>query len=319
MKQVETRSVPRTLPLKYYGGKSRFIDWILKYMPPHRAYLEPWGGSASVLLLKPNPFKGVRTRIQVYNDLDHRVYNFFYVLRDPVLRKELVGRLRWTPYSREEHAFCQQYLDDRKQFSYDPFSGLSEEDQWRVEWARRYFVCVRQSFGAALNGGWAIKLEPDRNMLAPQTFQSVVESLEYWGNRLKDVFLECDDWEAVCRRWNTEDFLWYCDPPYVLETRVGEYYAHEMSLEDHQRMVQFFLTEAKAMIMLAGYAHAVYEPLEEAGWRRVELQTRTQWTTDETPSSPRVECMWISPSAWEANARTLEQQPLFEEGSFDDE
>jgi hypothetical protein len=57
--------------LRYYGGKWRIGEWIIKTFPPHNCYVEPFGGAGSVLLQKnPAPH-------EVLNDLNQDVINFF--------------------------------------------------------------------------------------------------------------------------------------------------------------------------------------------------------------------------------------------------
>jgi DNA adenine methylase len=62
--------------LRYHGGKWRIAPWIISYMPPHRIYVELFGGGGSVLLRKPRSYS------ELYNDLDGEIVNLFRVVRD---------------------------------------------------------------------------------------------------------------------------------------------------------------------------------------------------------------------------------------------
>ena len=81
--------------MRYHGGKWRLASWILTFFPPHRVYVEPFGGVASVLMQKR------RSYAEVYNELSPVVVNVFRVLRDPVLSVRLAELLHLTPFARE--------------------------------------------------------------------------------------------------------------------------------------------------------------------------------------------------------------------------
>jgi DNA adenine methylase len=84
--------------LRYHGAKFRLAGWLMQLFPPHRRYVEPFGGAAGVLLQKP------RSYAEVYNDLDGDVVNFFRVLRDPELSRQLVRQLAYAALRRAAHA-----------------------------------------------------------------------------------------------------------------------------------------------------------------------------------------------------------------------
>lgn len=76
----------------YPGGKSVYHREIIRYFPDHRRYVEPFGGSAAVLMNEPPSYMGI------YNDLDDDVVHFFRLLRDR--REELEEWVSYVPYSR---------------------------------------------------------------------------------------------------------------------------------------------------------------------------------------------------------------------------
>jgi DNA adenine methylase len=93
-------------PLRYYGGKWRIAPWIVEQMPEHRTYCEVFGGAAGVLLRKP------RSTVEIYNDLDSQVFNFFRCLRDSAQRARLIELIDLTPFSREEFDLSYEEASD---------------------------------------------------------------------------------------------------------------------------------------------------------------------------------------------------------------
>lgn len=90
-----------TPPLKWVGSKWQLADWIASTFPPHRVYVEPFAGSAAVFFRKhPSP-------IEVLNDLDGSVINFFRVLR--AQPDALIRAIELTPFARDEYYESWQY------------------------------------------------------------------------------------------------------------------------------------------------------------------------------------------------------------------
>jgi len=85
---------PTRALLRYFGGKWAIAPWVLSHLPPHRVYVEPFGGAASILLRKP------RSKVEVHNDLDEEIVGIFRVVQDPKSCQTLMRLLRRTPYSR---------------------------------------------------------------------------------------------------------------------------------------------------------------------------------------------------------------------------
>lgn len=90
-----------------------------------------------------------------------------------------------------------------------------------------------------------------------------------------------------------------CDPPYLPLTRTDPArhgYAHEMSCEDHVRLLEV-VTRLRGHALLSGYHSPLYDEAL-AGWRCVEFATYASSATPQRSKRPRrTECLWLSPGA----------------------
>lgn len=78
-------------------------------------------------------------------------------------------------------------------------------------------------------------------------------------------------------RFTGDEFI-YADPPYLLDARRDRtIYTHEMSEEDHRRLLRV-LKSVNCRVLLSGYRSPLYDR-ELAGWGREEFQARTLGST----------------------------------------
>ncbi len=199
------------------------VAWLLKFVPSHKIYVEPFGGGGSLLLAK------APSLIEVYNDIDSGLVNFFRVLRDPEKFERFYRLAALTPYSREEYYFCVKTWQD------------VEDD---VERAYRWFVVARMSFsGRSGKSGWSFSVTTSHRGMASAVSKwlSCLEHLPKVHERLMRVQIEHDDFRKIFPRYDTDETFFYVDPPYVSETRRSGKYTHEMSLEDHKELVEILL------------------------------------------------------------------------------
>jgi DNA adenine methylase len=267
--------------LRWHGGKWKLAPWIIAQFPPHRTYVEPFGGAASVLLRKR------RTYAEIYNDLDGDVVNLFRVLRDPELAPALISSLELTPFARDE-------FDAAYEVSADP-----------VEEARRLVVRSFQGFGSdAPNRDvtTGFRANAFRNGTTPAAdWQNFPHALRAVVDRLRGVVIENRPALDVLARNDAADTLHYVDPPYMPETRSAKSrkggaryhaYRHEMTLADHQALVER-LCSLSGMVVLSGYPSVLYDDAL-ADWTRVETAAFADG------ARPRREVLWISPNAQSA-------------------
>jgi hypothetical protein len=95
----------------------------------------------------------------------------------------------------------------------------------------------------------------------------------------------------VVRTQDTDDTLFFIDPPYLHATRSGgAFYRHEMIEADHRAMLER-LRSVKGLVVLAGYASELYDHALH-DWRRITRPHRAAGSR-----KPRTEMLWINPGA----------------------
>ena len=273
-------------PIKWFGGKGKMSAKILPVLEEieHRIYVEPFGGGASILIAKsPKP-------VEVYNDLDLGLYDFFRVLCDTNLFEQFHRRVVAAPYHRE---------------AYDVARATWRDTDDLIERVSKWFVVARQSFGGRFGAGFGTTVSTSRRGMAETAskFLSAIDKLPEVSERLRRVQIENLDWRVVIDRYDTQDTLFYVDPPYIAATRKSGKYAHEMTDDDHRDLVEKLLVTSGSWV-LSGYASELYRPLERAGARRIDYQTacyaagRTRATGMLGDGAAKekqktVECLWV--------------------------
>jgi DNA adenine methylase len=281
-------NAPARPALRYFGGKWKIARWIVSHFPGHTCYVEPFGGAASVLLHKIPSF------IEVYNDLNGGVVNFFRVLRERPA--ELLAAIDLTPYSRAEFLQAQEPCDDP------------------VERARRFYVWAWQGRGRAgvrEPGGWRFMKRATRSQTPVDDWNN---HRHLWGvvRRLKEVQIEQDDALSVVQRYDAPQTLFYLDPPYLQDTRSGRWgngaYAFEYERIDHCRLAEA-LRDIEGMAIVSGYPSDLYDDLY-AGWGRVTRLAPK--SGGRKGGMTAVECLWLSPNAM--RGREAQLGLMLEEG-----
>lgn len=219
----------------WYGGKFSHLDWLLPLLPQSLHYCEPFGGSAAVILNRtPSP-------IETFNDLDRDIIIFFKVLREH--KDELIEKIGLTPFSREEFEI----------------SSSDEKDLDDIERARRFFIRARQvrtGLAQKASGGrWAHCLLTSRAGMsgAVSRWLGSVEGLSEIAQRLLRIQIEHRPALEVIERYDSEETLFYCDPPYPHESRSdSNAYKYEMKDDEHRELARV-LNAVKGKVAISGY------------------------------------------------------------------
>lgn len=266
---------PRRPVMRYQGGKWRLAPWIIEHFPPHRCYVEPFGGAGSVLMRKP------RSYAEIYNDANGEVVNVFRVLRDPGMAAELERRLRLTPFARDEFRQCT--------------TANVEDQEDTIERARMTIFRSFAGFGSAsanLDYSTGFRANSNRSHTTPaHDWMNFPAEIAAFVERLRGVVIENMPAIHVMRQHDGPKTLHYVDPPYVHSTRQSrhrrkiEYGVHEMTDDDHRELAEC-LHGLQGMVILSGYRCELYDELY-AGWMRID---RTHWADG---ARRRVESLWM--------------------------
>jgi len=279
------------LPLKWHGGKYYLAKRIVALMPRHIHYVEPFFGGGAVLLSRDpgdqslwlKPHKGVS---EVANDLNGRLVNFWRVLQEPAKFEAFRRRMEATPFARDEWDAAHAHV-----YGSDPIAD-----------AAAFFVACRQSRSGMMKCFTSIT----RNRLRRQMnggiseWLGAVDGLPDIHARLRQVLIENVPAVDLIRREDAPGTLFYCDPPYLHETRASpDAYAYEMSEAEHHDLL-VALCECKGKVMLSGYDSQLYETILK-GWQRHAFELPNNAASGEIKRR-MIEVVWCNFDATQAKS-----------------
>lgn len=179
-------------PITYYGGKQTLADIIISMFPQHKIYCELYFGGGAVF------FRKNKSYLEVINDINNKLINFYDVTQNNF--QQLKTLIDQTLNSESQYLHAKDVWNDR-------IVADSIVNAWAI------WLITNGSFGGSMHGGWkwsngsqgshtGIYLENKR-----EHFSKAIH------NRLKNVQISCRDALKVIPERDTEDTLFYLDPP----------------------------------------------------------------------------------------------------------
>ncbi|WP_341902373.1 DNA adenine methylase [Fluviicola taffensis] len=260
-------------PFGYFGSKNKIALQLCGDLPPHNCWVEAFCGSAALTLRKePAP-------IEIINDIDNEIYNFFQQLRkNPA---ELIRVTSLTPYAEQE------LLNARI-----PSDGLND-----LERARRFLVQSMMSingiFGEARSGfSYSDSFSRNGQDARVSRWNNLPERLALVVQRLKKVRIENKDALKVLKRYiDRPNTLVYLDPPY-LGNRSNGYNNDANDIEFHTKLLEL-ANRSNCMIFISAYEHPLYEKmLSDGWWCKKEIVTSTKGSNGKFKE--RIEVVWMN-------------------------
>ncbi len=262
----------RKIAFGFYGGKFSHLKWLLPLLPRCRHYVEPYGGSAAVLLNRqPSP-------LETYNDLNEEIVNFFRILREQ--KGQLIEAITLTPFSRKEYLESLESCDNP------------------LERARRFYVRTRQSFFGLSESGspgrWAYRLTDSKRGMSSSVSKYLggIENLAWVAGRLKKVQLECSSAIEILERYDSKYTLFYIDPPYLHESRCDSiaFGQFEMSAKEHGGLSEV-LHDLDGRVAISGYRCTLMDDFYH-DWRCVEASGKR--CNSSKRGGIRKEALWMN-------------------------
>jgi DNA adenine methylase len=253
-----------------HGGKSYLKEWLISLFPKNyeqMRYVEPCGGACSVLLNK------LVSREEIYNDLDHGMYNLFYYLKTQP--DEFIDKVKDIDYSQ------------------DSFEAAKNGTTEGLEGAVNELVLRRMSRGGLqTHFSWSERKRGGRPGDVNAWINFKTHHLPKIAERFKDVQVMNKHVVDLVHELDAEDVLWYIDPPYLPSTRsVKSAYNVEMSEEEHILLSQL-LKEAKGKMVLSGYYSPLYAKLYK-GWT-MQVKEIANHSAQSKKKERRLECVWTN-------------------------
>ncbi|WP_224092659.1 DNA adenine methylase [Nostoc sp. MS1] len=198
---------PINSPFRYAGGKFYARSLILKHIPFHSYYVEPFAGGGSIFFAKEKVNKNW------LNDIDVALINTYLIIRDTP--DKLIQYLSGEKATKERHSY---YKNDFK-------------PQNKLEEAARWFYLNRTSYSGIMkpqNCYWGYG---DKYSMRPENWpRNILRTSE----KLQNVEITCFDFEKVISTVPDNTFL-FIDPPYF-NADQDKFYTHSFSIDDHYRL-----------------------------------------------------------------------------------
>ena len=185
------------------GGKSNSIKTIIPIIPEHKTYVEPFCGASWILFAKP------QSKVEVINDINGDLINFYEVIR--------------IQYENFIHRF--DYVLKSKELFLDYRDTMSDKSLSPLERAFRFYYVNQNAFGGLIRYNSKGKCNspfcgsPDYKHSNGNMWD--FEKINLAHERLKNVFIENDDYKNIIKKYDKDYSLFFLDPPY--ECKSGKY------------------------------------------------------------------------------------------------
>lgn len=192
-------------PIKWVGGKSKSLKYLLPLIPTHEGYVEVFGGAGWLLFAK-KPSKW-----EILNDLDENLSNFWSVIQQN--EKDFIKSFKYEVISR---SIFNNYKKIYRSKSYTD----------NINKAHILYYLLKGGTGASLPDGGGCGFGRYKG-ISRLRLDKLPNDIIQAHDRLLKVTIECQDFREIITYYDTKNTFFYLDPPYRNTTRssypVGEF------------------------------------------------------------------------------------------------
>lgn len=242
--------------LKWIGGKAELAPFIIQKMPPHKAYIEVFGGALNVFLQKP------LVQLNLVNDINHNLINLYKTILNETHKETLKQLLKNITYSRELYNF---------------FYGLYNTPDWKYTGTILKSLIFIYLNRTSFNGQFQSYARRDDSSILYE-LDEIIEQMHRKFHAGRTVIENLHFKDLLSKpQYNNSQVLIYLDPPYWVTTQaVGSaYYEHKMETFEHAELEKLLREKyPKAKIIIS------YDDVPEVR----KLYSDKFWTIINTPN-----------------------------------
>jgi len=239
-------------PFRYAGGKFYARKLILRHIPEHEYYCEPFAGGASIFFAKPKASKNH------LNDLDKNLMLVYKFIKN--YPEKLIEFMKELPAKKELHHY---YKNEFK-----PKTELQKAGRW--------YYLNRISYSGIMNMQNCFWGYGDKFSMRPENWP---KNIRRTSQKLRNVVLTNMDFEEVIETVPDDSFL-FIDPPYFNASQ-DKFYNCVFSKDDHYRLHKVIKKNSKRFKFLLTYDNCL-EIRELYSWAKETIDREWNYCINRT-------------------------------------
>ena len=233
--------------IPYFGGKQNLLEEIIRLIPSHNVYIEPFCGGASVFFSKQ------LAKFNIINDLDDGIYAIYYCIKkDP---ERFYAFLNNIPYGMRAYRKAQKFIKEGNCnlfiLAISKFIMLTHSIYHRGT-----------SFNCSLTGG---EVRNYNNYIDINRQRVLID-------KIKQCCLCKMDALRIIKTYDSPNSFFYIDPPYI-NTICGDGVYSKYTEEEYLKLIDL-LKNIKGKFILSNYKSNIDLYCDNNGWNRMDIEKK---------------------------------------------